>query len=69
MHSRSGSVNGIEMEQRAQIALEYLLTVAFGVVLATVAALLAFQVVGIAQVAEKNIEQFRIATVTSFLGD
>ncbi len=57
------------MEQRAQIALEYLLTVAFGVVLATVAALLAFQVVGIAQVAEKNIEQFRIATVTSFLGD
>ncbi len=57
------------MEQRAQIALEYLLTVAFGVVLATVAALIAFQVVGIAQVAEKNIEQFRQETILSFLGD
>lgn len=57
------------MDSRAQIALEYLLTVAFGVVLATVAALLAFQVVGIAQVAEKNIEQFRQETILSFLGD
>lgn len=57
------------MDSRAQVALEYLLTVAFGVVLATVAALLAFQVAGIAQVAEKNIEQFRQETILSFLGD
>lgn len=57
------------MESRAQVALEYLLTVAFGVVLATIAALLAFQVVGIAQVAEKNIEQFRQEAILSFLGE
>ncbi len=57
------------METRAQVGLEYLLTVAFGVILATVAALLALQVVGIAQVAEKNIEQYRQETVLSFLGD
>ena len=56
------------MEERAQVALEYLLTVAFGVLLATVAALLAFQVASIAQVAEKNIEQFRQETILNFLG-
>ena len=57
------------MECRAQVSLEYLLTIAFGVILATAAALLAFQLVGIAQVAEKNIEQFRQETVLSFLGE
>ncbi len=57
------------MESRAQVALEYLLTVAFGVVLATVAALIAFQVAGIAQVAQKAIEQFRLETILSFLGE
>ena len=55
-------------ESRAQVALEYLLTVAFGVVLATAAALLAFQVISIAQVAEKNIDQFRRDTILAFLG-
>jgi uncharacterized protein (UPF0333 family) len=59
----------LAMERRAQVALEYLLTVAFGVILATAAALLAFQVVSIAQVAEKNIEQFRQETILSFLGE
>ena len=55
-------------ERRAQVALEYLLTVAFGVVLATAAALLAFQVISLAQVEEKNIEQFRQEMILSFLG-
>ena len=56
------------MDARAQVALEYLFTVAFGIALATVAALLAFQVAAIAQVAERNIEQFRQETILSFLG-
>lgn len=57
------------MEERAQVALEYLLTVSFGVILATVAAILAFQVAAIAQVAEKNIEQFRQEAILTFLGE
>ncbi|MEK6821458.1 MAG: hypothetical protein AABY11_03615 [archaeon] len=57
------------MDSRAQVALEYLLTVAFGIVLSTAAALLAFQVVSIAQTAEARIEQFRQETILSFLGE
>lgn len=57
------------MESRAQVALEYLLTVAFGVILATIAAILAFQVVNIAQVAEAKIEQLRMESITHFLGE
>ena len=57
------------MDSRAQVGLEYLLTVAFGVIIATVAALLAFQVVAIAQVAERSIEQFRVEAILSFLGE
>lgn len=56
------------MDAKAQVALEYLLTVAFGILLATVAALLAFQVAAISQVAEKNIEQFRQEAILNFLG-
>jgi hypothetical protein len=57
------------MECRAQVALEYLLTVAFGIVLSTAAALLAFQVVAIADVAAAKMEQFRQETILSFLGE
>ncbi|MDP2667000.1 MAG: hypothetical protein Q8P05_05880 [Candidatus Diapherotrites archaeon] len=56
------------MDAKAQVALEYLLTVAFGILLATVAALLAFQVAAISQVAEKNIEQLRQEAILNFLG-
>jgi uncharacterized protein (UPF0333 family) len=57
------------MDSKAQVSLEYLLTLGFGITLATIAALLAFQVASIAQVAEKNIEQFRQESILSFLGD
>jgi uncharacterized protein (UPF0333 family) len=61
--------NVIHMECRAQVALEYLLTVAFGIILATAAALLAFQVSHISEVAEKNIEQARLDAIQNFLGE
>ncbi len=57
------------MDARAQVSLEYLLTLGFGVILATIAAIMAFQVAAIAQVAEKNIEQFRKEAILSFLGE
>ena len=57
------------MDSRAQVSLEYLLTLGFGVVLATIAAIMAFQVAAVAQVAEKNIEQFRQEAILAFLGD
>ncbi len=56
------------MDSNAQVSLEYLLTLGFGITLATIAALLAFQVASIAQVAEKNIEQFRQESILAFLG-
>ncbi|MBI4043218.1 MAG: hypothetical protein HY393_00235 [Candidatus Diapherotrites archaeon] len=56
------------MNSKAQVSVEYLVTVAFGIVLATLAALIALQVVQIATVAEVQVQQVRQETIGSLMG-
>lgn len=50
-----------------QVSVEYLFTIAFGMLLALIAAVIAFQVVQIASVVEAKIQQVRQETIASFM--
>ena len=57
-----------EMDERAQVSLEYLLTVLFSVVLAMIAAIMALNITQIADVAKTKILSYREDAIASLLG-
>ena len=56
------------MEECAQVSLEYLLTVLFGVVLAIIVAVMALNITQIADVAKTKILAYRDDFIASLLG-
>jgi hypothetical protein len=60
-------VEGIEMEEKAQVAFEYLLTALFGIMLAIAAAMLIDTVRGISTVAQAKILQYREETIGALM--
>ncbi|MFA4907102.1 MAG: hypothetical protein WC602_02430 [archaeon] len=57
----------LDMEERAQVSFEYLLTVLLSVILAMAASVLAFNVVDIASVARSRISQYRNGMISAFM--
>ena len=55
------------MDSRAQVSIEYLLLALFGIVLATVAAMLIDGIGSVAQTAQGRILEYRHQTITSLL--
>ncbi|MDO8626984.1 MAG: hypothetical protein Q7K42_00830 [Candidatus Diapherotrites archaeon] len=55
------------MDCKAQVSLEYLLTVLFSVVLAMIAAILALNITTVATAAQAKIRQFRTDSIASLL--
>jgi len=55
------------MNDRAQVAIEYLLLALFGIVLATIAALLVDGIGSVAQTAQGKILAYRASTIQSLL--
>ncbi len=57
------------MDEKAQVSIEYLLTVLFSIVLALIAATLALQIRDIAAAAQGKIFDFRLKAISAFLGN
>ena len=56
------------MDRKAQVSLEYLLTILFSVVLAMIVAVMALNITQISTVAQTKILDFREETIASLLG-
>lgn len=56
------------MDEKAQVSLEYLITVLFSVVLAMIVAIMALNITQIADVARTKILAYRDDTIAAFLG-
>ena len=65
---QTSGVNGVNMEEKAQVSLEYLLTVLFSVVLAMIAAVVAINVTQIATVAQSKVLLYRENAIAALLG-
>lgn len=55
------------MDQRAQVAIEYLLLALFGIILATIAAVLVDGIGSVAQTAQGKVLDYRANTIASLL--
>ena len=55
------------MDERAQVAVEYLLLALFGIILATVAAVLIDGIGAVAQTAQARILDYRASTIASLM--
>ena len=61
------NVEGIEMEEKAQVAFEYLLTALFGIMLAIAAAMIIDTIRSISTVAQAKILQYREETIGALM--
>jgi len=57
------------LNSKAQVSLEYLLTVLFGVILAMVVAVIALNLAQIADIAKTKILSYRDDAISSFMGE
>jgi len=58
----------IKMDNRAQVSLEYLISIGFVLVLVLVASVVTMNLASIANVAQANILSFRSETIESLMG-